>query len=277
MSGHTQPAAFMEKFMAIVLSNFAEGTLCQGCAWTVGDEAELAERIALVALGQSRHVAKILVGINAIPQITTASTRAAAIKLLTLRAGADPWHRDGWLFQTMSWLVASQANPSALIRAPHMILAHKGFDGLQLDLDASSGIVSAAVIFEDKATDNPRKTIKEEVWPEFQLLEEGDRENVLTADVSSLLSTRPGIDADKAIENVIWKQVRRYRVSITVGDIHSTAAGRKRLFKGYDEVATGEVARRRGEILLVHQLRPWMASLAKQAISFLNAMETAHV
>ena len=100
---------------------------------------------------------------------------------------------------------------------------------------------------------------------------------MLTADVSSLLSTRPGIDADKAIENVIWKQVRRYRVSITVGNTHSTAAGRKRLFRGYDEIATGDVARRRGEIILLDQLRPWKASLAAQAISFLNAMGTAHV
>ena len=263
--------------MPIVLTNFAEGTLCQGCTWMVSDEAELPERLAFVALVQSRHVAKILTGINAIPPATTASTRAAAIKLLTLPAGADPWHRDGWLFQTMSWLVASQANPSALTRAPHMILAHKGFDGLQLELDASSGVVTAAVIFEDKATDNPRQTIKSEVWPDFQLLETGDRENVLTADVSALLSTQPGIDVDKAIENVIWKQVRRYRVSITVGDSHATAAGRKRLFKGYDEIATGDVVRRRGEILLVGQLRPWMASLAAQAISFLTAMETAHV
>ncbi|MEA3141727.1 MAG: hypothetical protein QOK23_3896 [Gammaproteobacteria bacterium] len=263
--------------MTIVLTSFAEGTLCQGCAWTVADQLELAERIAFVALGQARHVAKILSGIKAIPPSTTESTRAAAIKLLTVPPGADPWHRDGWLFQTMSWLAALQANPSAIIRAPHMILAHKGFDGLQLELDVASGVVSAAVIFEDKATDNPRKTIKDEVWPDFQLLEAGDRENVLTADVSSLLGTRPGIDADKAIENVIWKQVRRYRVSITVGDTHSTAAGRKRLFKGYDEVATGDVARRGGEILLVDQLRPWMASLADQAISFLNAMGTAHV
>jgi hypothetical protein len=246
-------------------------------ARAVPDEQELAERIALVALGQSRHVAKILSGIKVIPPSTTASARIAAIKLLTVPAGADPWHRDGWLFQTMSWLVASQANPSSLIRAPHMILAHKGFDGLQLELDAESGVVIAAVIFEDKATDNPRHTIRSEVWPEFQLLEKGDRENVLTADVSSLLGTRPEIDPDKAIENVIWKNVRRYRISITVDNTYSTVAGRTRLFKGYDEIATGDVSRRRGEVLLLPELRPWMALLADQAISFLREKEMANV
>jgi hypothetical protein len=124
--------------MTIVLTSFAEGSLCQGCAWTVADQPELAERIAFVALGQSRHVAKILTGINAIPPRTNAAIRAAAIKLLTVPPATDPWHRDGWIFQTMSWLAALQANPSAIIRAPHMIVAHKGFDGLQLELDVAS-------------------------------------------------------------------------------------------------------------------------------------------
>jgi hypothetical protein len=73
-----------------------------------------------------------------------------------------------------------------------MILAHKGFDGLQLEIDTSNGFVTAAVIFEDKATDNPRDTIRDEVWPDFKLLEAGERENVLSADVSALLITRPG-------------------------------------------------------------------------------------
>jgi hypothetical protein len=263
--------------MPIVLTPFTHGTLCQGCAWTIGDVPQLAHHVAQVALGQSRHVAKILAGVNAAPPPTSQSTRAAAISLLTVPAGADPWHRDGWMFQTISWIAANRANPSALIRAPHMILAHKGFDGLQLEIDASSGLVTAAVIFEDKATDNPRTTIREEVWPDFKLLEAGERENVLSADVSALLITRPDIDADQAIEKIIWNQIRRYRVSITVGATHASPAGRQRLFDGYDQVASGDVQRRRGEVLYVDQLRPWMASLAAAAIGSLNTAAVAKV
>jgi hypothetical protein len=203
--------------------------------------------------------------------------RAAAIDLLTVPAGADPWHRDGWIFQTISWLAATRASPDPLIRAPHMILAHKGFDGLQLEIDTASGLVAAAVIFEDKATDNPRDTIRDEVWPEFKLLEAGDRENVLSADVSALLITRPDIDTDKAIEKIIWKQIRRYRVSITVGATHASSAGRERLFRGFDTIAGGDVQRRRGEILYIEQLRPWMASLATVAINRLTTMAVASV
>jgi hypothetical protein len=73
--------------------------------------------------------------------------RTAAIRLLAVPAGSDPRHRDGWMFQTISWLAANRANPTAAIRAPHMILAHKGFDGLQIEIDVSSGLVTAAVIF----------------------------------------------------------------------------------------------------------------------------------
>jgi hypothetical protein len=263
--------------MTVVLTNFADGDLCQGCAWSINDVEELAKHVARVALGQSRHVAKILAGLNNSPPPATGAARTAAIKLLTVPENTDPWHRDGWIFQTMSWLVATQANPSALTRAPHMILAHKGFDGLQLELDVTAGRITAAVIFEDKATSNPRQTITSEVWPEFRLLEGGDRENVLTADVSSLLGTRPDIDPDKAIESIIWKQARRYRLTITVSETHTTANGRKQLFKGYDEIASGDVLRRRGEIFHVEQLRPWMKSFAAKAISFLSATELEHV
>jgi hypothetical protein len=263
--------------MPVVLTPFTHGTLCHGWAWTIDDVPELAQYVARVAMGQSRHVAKVLAGANVAPPPTSESVRAAAISLLTVSAGSDPWHRDGWIFQTISWLAANRANPSAVIRGPHMILAHKGFDGLQLEIDASSGFVTAAVIFEDKATDNPRDTIRDEVWPDFKLLEAGERENVLSADVSALLITRPDIDADRAIENIIWKQIRRYRVSITVGAIHASPEGRQRLFRGFDDIASGDVQRRRGEVLYIEQLRPWMASLATAAIGAINAMALANV
>ena len=137
--------------------------------------------------------------------------------------------------------------------------------------------MTAAVIFEDKATDNPRETIRKEVWEDFKALEAGDRENVLTAEVAALLATQPGIDVDHAIQNIIWKQARRYRVSITVGNTHANKVGRMRLFKGYDSVANGEVIRRRGETFVIQDLRAWMAQLADKAIAATQAIEAAHV
>jgi hypothetical protein len=251
--------------VTISLTPFVHGELCHGSTWSVEDQQKLADRIASVALGQSRHVQKILAGANLPATPTTGGAVAGAVELLTV-ADEDPWHRDGWIFQVMSWIAAHTAKPGGYIRAPHMITAHKGFDGLQLELDDATGSVGAIIIFEDKATDNPRKTIREEVWPDFRQLEAGDRENVLTAEVVALLQTVPGVDPDIAIQNILWKQARHYRVSITVGNSHATDEGRVRLFRDYDTVATGVAKKRRAETFYVDHLRKWMDQLAALAI-----------
>jgi hypothetical protein len=182
--------------MSIKLTPFSHDNLFFGDTWTVDDEGVLADQIAHVALGQSLHVQRILTGANIAAPPTTATTAAGAIKLLSV-SGVDPWHRDGWMFQAMSWIAARVKSPDGVIRPPHMIHAHKGFDGLQLELDKDGGVI-AAVIFEDKATDNPRDTIRDEVWPDFKKLEAGENENVLTAEVVALLQTRASINPDKA-------------------------------------------------------------------------------
>lgn len=262
--------------MSITLAPFDCGDLCHGYTWTVEDVGVLADQIARIALGQSRHVKRILAGANLGPAPTTANSAAGAISLLTV-TGEDPWHRDGWMFQAMSWIAANRATPGGIIRSPHMILAHKGFDGLQLELDYETGVVAAAVIFEDKATNNPRDTIRDDVWRDFRKLEAGEHENVLTAEVTALLQTQQGVDPDIAIQNVIWKNARHYRVSITVGGTHADDGGRLRLFHDYDTIASGAAKRRRAETFYIENLREWMSDLAQRAIAAIQAMVVAHV
>lgn len=257
--------------MPITLTPFDHGDLCHGSSWAVADEDELARQIAIVAIGQSRHVERILAGAHLGPPMTTGSAAEAAIRMLTI-AGNDPSHRDGWMFQVISWIAAHRAAPGGLIRTPQMRLADKGFDGLQLELDTTNQTVTAAILFEDKATVNPRDTIRDEVWPDFSKLESGDRDNVLTAEVIALLRTRPSVDPDRAIQNAIWNAARHFRVSITIGAIHASAAGRERLFRGYDEVAGGAARRRRAEVFEVENLRGWMAQLAAKAIRAIEEM-----
>lgn len=261
--------------MSIALTPFANGSLFHGSTWAVQCEATLADQIAGVALGQSRHVEKILSGANLEPAASSKSAARGAIQLLT--ADGEPWHRDGWMFQVMSWIAARTATPAGIIRSPHMIAADKGFDGLQLDIDASDGKVSAIVVFEDKATENPRETIRKEVWPDFKLIEQGDRENVLTAEVSALLQMHPHLDQDAAIQSIIWNQVRHYRVSITVDNTHANEAGRRGLFRGYEAIVPGALAKRRAETFVVDDLRTWMANLATLAILSVNTKVQAGV
>jgi len=261
--------------MAITLTAFDHGALCHGASWTVADEALLAQQIARVALGQSYHVEKILAGVAVPPPPTGTSVIQGAVAMLT--AGADPYHRDGWMFQVMSWIAAHVSSPRDLIRPPQMGLADKGFDGLQLELDAAGHSVTAAVIFEDKATERSRQTIRQEVWPAFAELESGTRDNQLAAAVVTLLQTRPEIDPVQAVSTAIWSNVRRYRVAITVGQAHATAAGRQRLFQGYETVTGGVAIRRRAETFVVDELRVWMNQIAAMAVAAINDIGAGRV
>ena len=263
--------------MPIQLTAISHDNLLHGYTWQVTNEQLLAEFIAHVALGQARHVRKILLAIDDAFPLPEDDVKDTAIDMLTVATGTEPWHRDGWMFQVMSWLAATKVSPNSIIAAPQMIKAQKGFDGLQLDFDSSTGLISAVVIFEDKATDNPRGTIQGQVWPDFERMESGDRTNVLVAEVTGLLEKHPAIAVDDVIRKVIWKDARHFRVSITVQDTHSTSAGRARLFKDYDTIVGGDIKRRRGETFYVGDLRVWMSSIANKAINHVASLRPTHV
>lgn len=260
--------------MTLTLEKVSSPDLCDGSEWVVADRDALAEHVARIAVGQYRHVAKILLGEGATAAAITQSAKADAITLLTRKKDEEPWHRDGWLFQAISWIAAHSASGVA-IRAPHLIKAHKGFDGLKLEL-SDAGEVTAVIIFEDKATEHPRDTIREKVWPGIAKLEQGERTNELSQEVSSLLEaqlkTFPELDVDAAVQQIIWKEARRYRIAITVDKPHSTAKKRKGLFKDYDTYAPGDITRRGAETMCLPDLRPWMQTFADKVIAKIKAL-----
>ncbi|MDX8536028.1 hypothetical protein RFM23_00150 [Mesorhizobium abyssinicae] len=262
--------------MTLTLVPIDHGELCYGWAWTIDDEDVLAERVARIVLGQYRHVAKILSGAGVPGPAANAEQANAAIKQLTLAEGEDPWHRDGWLFQAISWIAAHQQPSASLTRMPHIRKADKGFDGMQLELNEAGTAVTAVVVFEDKATDKARDTIRDDVWPGIVALEKGERLNELSQEVSAMLDARaaadPEFDLDTAIANTLWHDSRRYRVSITIGDTHNNADARAKLFKGFDDSAPGAAARRRADTIYLPAMRSWMASFAARVIVKIKAI-----
>ncbi len=248
-----------------------------GHDWTIEDDDELAELVARVALGQYRYVQRVLAETDCSKFAPSPTALEGAKKLLTATDEAGPWHRDGWLFQVISWIAGNLQNEDALIAPPQMIHAHKGFDGLHVHIDNTTGLVLSVVICEDKATDNPRGMIRDNVWTEFKALEQGERDNELVSEVSTLLDKLPDLDPDQAVQEIFWKEARAFRVSITVGDDHGDEAGRRKLFKGYKRAVGGNVARRRAETLHIDDLRKWMRRIAKKAIEAAETMEAEHV
>lgn len=252
--------------MTLALKHIAHGELCHGWTWTIQDEDILAEQVARIALGQYRHLSRILDGLSPKAASTTAEHVSDAIQKLTVSEGDDPWHRDGWIFQSISWIAAHNKKESAFLRGPHIRKADHGFDGLQLQLSDDGTSVTAVIIFEDKATTNARKVIREEVWPSIAGLESGERVAELTSDVSAMLEAcrtlAADVDVADAASEILWKEVRHYRVSITIGDTHSTDETRKGLFKGFDTQAPGPIAKRRAETIYIPAMRDWMDRFA---------------
>lgn len=259
--------------MAIHITPFDHEDLCQGVTWSILDEDALANQIARIALGYAHHIQSILSGSGLVMPKSAADNIEGAIDLLTVQ-GADPSHRDGWLFQTISYIAAVIQDPDGIFDAPHMQHAAKGLDGLKLEYDSSTNTVASVVIFEDKATTNPRPTIATKkdkkgndvsVWGEFTQIESNKRQPLITNKISTLLPTVSKISIDEAIEKIVWKENRKYRVSITVGDAHANDKGRKRLFKGYNAVVPGGNDRRRAETLHLKDVRAWLDELAEKA------------
>jgi hypothetical protein len=242
----------------------------KGRSWETINEEELARAVADLALGQWHHVERILTTPGPWPTPPADYAIDGAIRDLTVAEGTDPWHRDGWVFQMISWIVAVESKKGPA-RPPQMDQASKGFDGLQLITDRD-GQVKRLVIFEDKATDNPRDVVRDDVWPALAKLESGVRDHALAGELAYLVGRVPGADPQEVANRVLRNPNRRsYRVSLTVGSYHSRAQNFAGLFDGYELVVEGARRRRYGNVFEVDSLREWMAALCARAVEILES------
>ena len=262
--------------MPISFTSIREANSWYGSTWTIDDEDALAEILARVAIGQSRTVERILHATDASQPGYPTGGFVGARALLTVGKGQDSYHRDGWVFQVISWIAAHRQDDDALIRAPQMIKADKGLDGLIIEF--SDDDVARVVICEEKATEHARQKVQSAVWPEFEEFETGARDNELIASVTSLLERSADPDPDKTVADILWQDTRAYRVAVTVSDRHSSEPGRRRLFKGFETMVSGSVTRRRAETLHLEDVRDWIESIAMKALAIVDAVaDTPHV
>ncbi|AQQ07523.1 hypothetical protein B0E33_19085 [Roseibium algicola] len=259
--------------MPVTITPIQEKDCWSGSTWTIEDENELAALIARVAIGQSRVVERVLRATGDLPHGYPKGGFDGARKLLSVAKGDKSYHRDGWVFQVIAWIAAHRFDDEALIRAPQMIMADKGLDGLIIEFDGDG--IARVVICEEKATEHPRQKVQSAVWPEFEEFETGARDNELVASVTSLLDRSGDPDPDHTVANILWEEKRAYRVAVTVGENHSSQKGRKRLFKDYETKVLGNVDRRRAETLFLKNVRKWINDLAQKALAEIDAAEAA--
>lgn len=235
---------------------------CQGVAFTITDQDELAHAIALVLIQEFTLARSVVVGELDEDEEETVRLPSDDIEDIIARRlkPADVHHRDGFLFQLMMWLAAHlDLDDGDLVAPPHSQGSAKGQDSLVVH--RSDGAVVAISICEDKAVNKPRPTVRDEVFPEIEAYEAGGRRDELRSNVIATLGTGgvPQEEAVRLIRGISWEGKRRYRVRVTVQKKRT-----KRLFKGFDDVVVGDVEKRRGESTLLPEMREWMAALASK-------------
>ena len=244
---------------------------CHGYQWFIQNEGYLAHLVARLLVGQYRHVQKILA--NEDPQ-RAAMIGAAGIddlvSKMTVATEEARYHRDGWVFQMITWIAAKLIEPELMSAPPQSQSAMPGLDNLFVRAEGNK--VTQVVIGEDKATINERDTVRDKVWPELEDFETGRRDHELLNEITPILERNSGtLDVDECLVNLFWEQIRAYRVCITVA-APKDGNTRKRLFKDFDKVAVGPVGKRCAETFVVGALRPWMDSFCVKVINELRGM-----
>jgi hypothetical protein len=231
---------------------------CQGVSFSVTDEDALAKAIALVLVQEFTLAKAILSG--APVEDGEPVLEAGEIEDIVNRRLKPPdvYHRDGFLFQLMMWLAAHlDLDEGDLVAIPHSQAAGKGQDSIVVH--RADGAVVALSICEDKATENPRPTVRDEVWPEIRGYEAGGRRDELRSNIIATLGLGgvPADEATKLVRRISWDGARRYRVRVTVEEART-----RRLFKDFETIVSGDRDRRRGETIHLPHLRAWMTQLA---------------
>ncbi len=252
--------------------DFSCDELCSGRTISVKNREKLIEVLAHLLLGRYLHAKKILesFGHRVTPQ---QSEKDAVIKKLIVTEQWQVWHRDGWLFQGMSW-IALQSQYSGHFRTsvPHPQTSFKGLDALTIKFDDQGQEIEFVTIGEDKATENPRKTIRDEVWPSLKAFESGERNSEIISAVTELLE-KQSLSQEaitRNIENFFWIDQKRYHIAITVTSTHDSDSGRKKLFKQFDTTVSGSSARRTATTIHFEDIRSWMDLLANDLKDYIN-------
>lgn len=120
------------------------------------------------------------------------------------------------------------------------------------------------MLCEDKASLRPRKLITSSVWPDLQAIRRGDRDDEILAELVTLLKSVPNIDAEAAVDEVFWEEVREFRVAVATGENRRISGSFLHIVAGFEAVAGGSIDSRTAGVLPFDDVRTGFALLADE-------------
>ncbi len=238
-----------------------DDTYCQGIEFNVTDIDNLARTIAFVLIQEYDLARRLVTGDDHPTDVISLENDDIEDIIQRRLHPKDVYHRDGFLFQLMMWLAAHlDLQDGDLVALPHSQGSAKGQDSIVVH--RSTDAVVALTICEDKATENPRDMVRDEVWSEIKEYEQGGRRDELRSNIIATLGTAgiSSAEAQNLIRGISWSGKRRYRVRVTVEPNQRTS----KLFKGFEEIVSGDNEMRRGETTILPSMRNWMTTLAEK-------------
>lgn len=201
-------------------------------------------------------------------QSADADIRESAKKKYDVRVS----HRDGLLFQHISWIAARLQYPTAEATPPHVRKADKGFDGVLVDVDIANIQLSRVVLCEDKASISPRGLVTASIWPDIKSIIAGNRDIEVLDAITPLLSSLQEEDRELAISRLVWERARHFRVALTAGEDQVKDGAYNHLFDGFDDNAGGEVTARLAEVMPMKDVRKYLDDLAAEVVAKIQTM-----
>ncbi|HNE56558.1 MAG TPA: hypothetical protein PK079_25570 [Leptospiraceae bacterium] len=260
--------------MPIRLIEFNDAPLVHGFKIEIIDKQLLAKYVAILLLGYQDHIETIISSqdINN-PTIPDKSINNIIQKISN---GIETIKRDGWFFQMISWIAVQIAYKDKKIysQIPHDAPAQHGIDGILVIMN-EQGKLEKIIITEDKATENPRNKIQQDIFPEFKKFETGQYDHKLVNRITGFLKYISPTDLLREIQNDIYRlDLRKYRIGITHDDSYNTLDGYTRLFKDYDyTVSDADNTRRSAATFFDSNLRNWMEDFSKLIIKELENLK----
>lgn len=253
--------------MPIKLIEFNESPLVLGFKIEVTNKELLAKYVSTLLLGYQNHIEKIIQSQDNNKPIIPDRNIDRLIQKIDI--DIEKTKRDGWLFQMISWISIQIAFKEKKLysQIPHDAPAQHGIDGILVILN-DQGKLESIIITEDKATENPRNVIQQQVFPEFKEFELGEHDNKLVNRVTGFLKQISSNELMEEIQNDIYRlDLRKYRIGITHDSNYSASDGYRRLFKDYDSAVTDQHnIRRTAATFFDSNIRNWMEDFSKLII-----------
>ena len=248
----------------------------KGTGWDVIEIDTIAYLVAQLVLGQHRQVKKIIAQLDfdqSIEDVPGKSEVDVSIQMLTVTESWERSHRDGYLFQMISWIVCRLQKPECISWPPHTEVASKGFDGLAIKIDPSDRSNTIIYFIEDKASDNPRQTFLSEVVDGIAAVENREKDSELKAKVAVLVETKfsDEVERDAIIRQLIASEVMRvYRVCTAYSK--GKEPENISIYKNFSNHVQGDVVRREGHLMQLDNLRSWMDEFSGIVIKQIEAL-----